>query len=91
MWRDDLWKRAALPISQSAYRAIDTEAARALPGVVAVYTAKDIPGSVKVGHLKQDWDALIPVGKITHYLGTPLPWWQRRVWRSWKRPKSLSK
>ena len=43
--------------------------AKALPGVVAVYTAEDIPGSVKVGHLKQDWDALIPVGKITHYLG----------------------
>lgn len=50
-------------------KSIDTEAAKALPGVVAVYTAEDIPGSVKVGHLKQDWDALIPVGKITHYLG----------------------
>lgn len=22
-----------------------------------------------MGHLKQDWDGLIPVGKITHYLG----------------------
>lgn len=50
-------------------KAIHTEEAKALPGVVAVYTAEDIPGSVKVGHLKQDWDGMIPVGKITHYLG----------------------
>lgn len=49
--------------------AIDTSAAKALPGVVGVFTAADIPGNVKVGHLKKDWDALIPVGSITHYLG----------------------
>lgn len=50
-------------------KAIHTEKAKALPGVVAVFTAEDIPGDVKVGHLKQDWDGMIPVGKITHYLG----------------------
>lgn len=49
--------------------AIHTEAAKALPGVIGVFTAADIPGSVKVGHLKQDWDTMIPVGKITHYVG----------------------
>ena len=49
--------------------AIHKEKAEALPGVVGVYTAEDIPGQVKVGHLMQDWDAMIPVGKITHYLG----------------------
>ena len=38
-------------------------------GVVGVFTANDIPGDIKVGHLKQDWDALIPVGGMTHYLG----------------------
>ena len=48
---------------------IDTDAAKALPGVVGVFTAADIPGDVKVGHLKKDWDAMIPVGSITHYLG----------------------
>lgn len=48
---------------------IDTSAAKAVPGVRAVLTAADIPGSFKVGHLKQDWDALVPVGHITHYLG----------------------
>lgn len=48
---------------------INTEKAKALPGVVCVLTADDIPGSNKVGHLKQDWDSLIAVGSITHYLG----------------------
>ncbi len=49
--------------------AIHTEAAAKLPGVLGIYTAEDIPGQNKVGHLKQDWDSLIPVGKITHCLG----------------------
>lgn len=48
---------------------IDTSKALELPGVIAVYTAEDIPGNRKVGHLKQDWDALIAVGHVTHYLG----------------------
>jgi len=49
--------------------AIHTEEAKALPGVVGVFTAADIPGSNKVGHLKKDWDTMIAVGEITHYLG----------------------
>ena len=49
--------------------AIHTEEARALPGVVCVLTAADIPGSNKVGHLKKDWDTMIAVSDITHYLG----------------------
>lgn len=49
--------------------AIHTDEAKALSGVVGVFTAQDIPGNVKVGHLKQDWDTMIPVGKTTHYIG----------------------
>lgn len=48
---------------------INTEKAKALPGVVSVLTAKDVPGSNKVGHLKHDWDAMIPEGDITRYMG----------------------
>ena len=48
---------------------IHTEKAAALPGVLAVLTAKDVPGSQKIGHLKKDWDVMIPEGKITHFLG----------------------
>lgn len=49
--------------------AVDGREAEALPGVVGVYTAADIPGDVKVGHLVQDWDTMIPVGECTRYLG----------------------
>ncbi len=49
--------------------AIHTEEAKALPGVAGVFTAADIPGSNKVGHLKKDWDTMIAVGDVTHYLG----------------------
>lgn len=59
--------RSAYP--RAIVKAIHTEKAKALPGVVCVLTAEDIPGSVKVGHLKIDWDTLIPVGTTTHYLG----------------------
>ena len=59
--------RSAHP--RAIVNAIHTEAALAVPGVVGVFTAADIPGSVKVGHLVQDWDAMIPVGGMTHYLG----------------------
>ena len=48
---------------------IDTAEAEALPGVVCVLTAKDIPGKNYVGHIQKDQATLIPVGKITHYLG----------------------
>ena len=50
---------------------IDTSRAKALPGVLAVLTAEDIPpeGQNKVGHLKKDQYTLIPIGGLTHYLG----------------------
>ncbi|WP_418519622.1 selenium-dependent xanthine dehydrogenase [Megasphaera sp.] len=59
--------RSAYP--RAVVKAIHAEKAKALPGVVCVLTADDIPGSVKVGHLKSDWDTLIPVGSTTHFLG----------------------
>lgn len=48
---------------------IDTSKAEALPKVVSVVTAKDIPGENKIGHLKHDQYSLIPEGGLTHYLG----------------------
>ena len=59
--------RSAYP--RARVLAIHTEEAEALPGVVGVYTAADIPGKNKVGHLMNDWDTMINVGDITHYLG----------------------
>ena len=60
-------KRSAYP--RARILAIHTEKAKALTGVYAVLTAEDIPGEKKIGHLKKDWDVLVPVGHITHYLG----------------------
>ena len=48
---------------------IDTSKAEALPKVISVVTAKDIPGENKIGHLKHDQYSLIPEGGLTHYLG----------------------
>ncbi len=59
--------RSAYP--RARVLAIHTEEAKALPGVAAVLTAADIPGKNKVGHLKKDWDTMIAVGDVTHYLG----------------------
>ena len=59
--------RSAYP--RARVLAIHAEEAKALPGVVGVFTAADIPGNNKVGHLKKDWDTMIAVGDITHYLG----------------------
>ncbi len=51
---------------------IDTTAAEAAEGVVAVFTAADVPGSLKVGLIHQDWPVFIPVGGRTSYLGDVL-------------------
>ena len=53
-------------------RAIDTAAARAAADVVAVYTAADVPGELKVGLIHKDWPILIPVGGRTSYAGDVL-------------------
>ncbi|MEG2221967.1 MAG: selenium-dependent xanthine dehydrogenase [Oscillospiraceae bacterium] len=59
--------RSAHP--RAIVKAIRTEQAKALPGVLGVFTAADIPGMNKVGHLVKDWDTMIAVGSMTHYLG----------------------
>ena len=50
---------------------IDTTEAEALPGVVGVLKAEDVPVN-KVGHIQQDWDVFIPEGSNTRYLGDAL-------------------
>ncbi len=79
LYPDDVYMDGMLYASavRSAYpravvRAIHTEEALSLPGVAAVYTASDIPGTNKVGHIVKDWDTMIPVGGTTHYLGDAL-------------------
>lgn len=48
---------------------IDATEAEALEGVERVVLAKDIPGKRLVGHLKQDWPALVDIGEETRCVG----------------------
>ena len=66
---------AALHLSAHAragIRRIDTSAALAAPGVVAVFTAADVPGHLRVGIIHKDWPVFIPEGGVTSYLGDVL-------------------
>jgi xanthine dehydrogenase molybdenum-binding subunit len=51
---------------------IDTGAALDAEGVVAVFTAADIPGEMRVGLIHKDWPVMIPEGGRTSYLGDVL-------------------
>lgn len=51
---------------------IDAGKALEMPGVVAVYTAKDIPGKRYIGHLAQDWPGMIDIGEETKCIGDTL-------------------
>ena len=51
---------------------IDTADALAVPGVVAVFTADDIPGDRMVGIIYKDWPVMIGPGHRTSYAGDVL-------------------
>ena len=48
---------------------IDTTRASAEPGVVAVFTAADVLGDLRIGLIHKDWPVFIPEGGRTSYLG----------------------
>ncbi|MCG6963571.1 MAG: molybdopterin-dependent oxidoreductase [Acidobacteria bacterium] len=51
---------------------IDTSRAEALPGVVRVLTASDVPGQRSVGLIVHDWPLLVAVGETTRCVGDVL-------------------
>ncbi len=51
---------------------IDTSKAASAPGVVAVFTAADIPGEQYVGIIHKDWPVFIGEGQRTSYAGDVL-------------------
>jgi xanthine dehydrogenase large subunit len=64
---------AALGLSQKAHaniRSIDFAAVKASPGVVAVFTAQDIPGTNDCGPILHD-DPILADGKV-EYVGQPI-------------------
>ena len=56
------------PYPRARVEKIDASRARALPGVLAVLTASDVPVN-QVGHLIYDWDVMIAEGDITRCVG----------------------
>ena len=70
--RVDGMLHAALHLTSHAradVTAIDVSTAMAAPGVVAVFTAADVPGESRVGLIHKDWPVMIPVGGRTSYAG----------------------
>jgi len=51
---------------------IDTRRAEAADGVVAVFTAADVPGELRVGIIHTDWPVFIPEGGRTSFYGDVL-------------------
>ncbi|MBL6966671.1 MAG: molybdopterin-dependent oxidoreductase [Anaerolineales bacterium] len=60
-------KRADIP--HGILTRLDVDAARALPGVLAVLTAADIPGEKWHGIVVADWPVLVAVGERARYVG----------------------
>ena len=48
---------------------VDASAALAMPGVVGVLTAEDIPGERRQGLIYRDWPQMIATGETTHCVG----------------------
>jgi xanthine dehydrogenase molybdenum-binding subunit len=59
-------------VPRAVVRRIDTTRAAAVPGVVAVITAADVPGRREQGLIVPDWPLLVAVGETTRYVGDVL-------------------
>jgi len=60
-------RRAMVP--HAILKKLDVTKAKALPGVVAVLTAEDIPGEHNHGLVIYDWPAIVGVGERVRYVG----------------------
>ena len=59
-------------VPRALVKTIDISAAKTHPGVVAVLTAKDVPGDRLLGHIVHDWPVMIAEGEETRYVGDAL-------------------
>jgi xanthine dehydrogenase molybdenum-binding subunit len=60
-------KRADVP--HAAVKSLDISKAKALPGVLAVLTAEDIPGDHYHGTFIRDWPSMVGIGEKIRYVG----------------------
>ncbi|HYO41628.1 MAG TPA: selenium-dependent xanthine dehydrogenase [Candidatus Limnocylindrales bacterium] len=59
-------------VPRAVVRRIDTTRALAVPGVVAVLTAADVPGRREQGLIVPDWPLLVAEGETVRYVGDVL-------------------
>ena len=87
-----MWKSLKSPNRRDSVGllSIDAEKARALPGVVGVLTAADVPVN-QVGHLIQDWDVMIAEGDITRCVGDAIALVVAKDRKTLERAKKLVK
>jgi selenium-dependent xanthine dehydrogenase len=57
---------------RAVVRRLDTSRAESEPGVVAVVTARDVPGKRHQGLIVDDWPLLVAEGETTRYIGDVL-------------------
>jgi len=57
---------------RAVVKRIDTSQARAMPGVISVVVAGDVPGERYVGCIYNDWPVFIAEGETTRYVGDVL-------------------
>lgn len=57
---------------RAVIKSIDISEAIKLKGIIGIFTADDVPGKKKIGHLVKDWDVMIAVGGCTRYVGDAL-------------------
>ncbi len=57
---------------RASIKSMDLSAAEALPGVLRILTAADVPGDRHIGLIRQDWPLMIAVGETTRYVGDVL-------------------
>jgi xanthine dehydrogenase molybdenum-binding subunit len=58
--------------ARARVKSIDVSKALALPGVVCVATAKDVPGDRWVGQIYKDWPCFVAEGEEVRYVGDVL-------------------
>jgi selenium-dependent xanthine dehydrogenase len=63
---------ALSPVARGRVIRIDTAKAEALPGVVRVVTAKDVPGERWYGLIYKDWPGFVAEGEEVRYVGDVL-------------------
>ena len=60
------------PHARARVKRIDTSRAAGHPGVMAVVTARDVPGKRFFGLIVDDWPGFVAEGEETHYVGDVL-------------------